>query len=107
MIRRTVFRGRNNPVVLQLTEDNEPLADPAAFDRIELCIGSTEVEVDTTDPNLTYDNVDGVLTALLGLVAVFTALPDGDYRCKVTGYGPGNAAGTVFGSVVLELRPAC
>jgi hypothetical protein len=101
MISHTVYRGRNNEIILQLQSNDAPLDDPAAIDNVELTLGG--VTVDSTGSDfIDYDA--GVLTMRLGRVTEVAALVDGNHLVEVTGYGASNDEGIAFGSFMIYLR---
>jgi hypothetical protein len=101
MISHTVYRGRNNEIILQLQSNDAPLDDPAAIDNVELTLDV--VTVDSDDSGfIDYDA--GVLTMKLGRVPEVMALEDGNHLVEVTGYGASNDEGIAFGSFLIYLR---
>lgn len=102
MISHTVYRERNNEIILQLQAAGAPLAAPDSIASVEVNIGA--VWADTASSFITYDDEDGTLTLALGRVAEFAALPDGVYQVEVTGFAVDDEKGIAFGFFLIYLR---
>src|SRR5688572_20410909 len=109
MISHTVFRGRNNEIVLQLLNEDEPLAAPNTIDRVEITFKARTVPVitafslDSDSDFIDYDDSDGRVTMMLGRETDIIALADGVYEGDVIAYGTDNVQGIAFGSFLIYL----
>lgn len=101
MLSQTVYRGRNNSIVLQLLQDDAPLDPPTTIDEVELTADG--VTVDPDGDHIVYE--DGALTMQLGLVEEILALEDGNHLIEVTGFGPAAEEGIAFGTFQIYLTP--
>lgn len=104
MISHVVYRGRNNPIVLQLQNDGAPVT---AISRVELCINGTGIHIDSTQPFVEYAPLTGVLTMQLGRITAVTDLTGSSYIVDVTGYASGDTDGTFFGNFGFTLADPC
>jgi hypothetical protein len=109
-ISHTVFRGRNNEIVLQLLNEDDPLELPNSVNLVELEVTKNQfqpqpgVTVDSSHTFIEYDDDDGTIRMKLGRVDEITALDDGVYEIEVTAFGPENVEGIAFGSFLIYLR---
>ena len=103
-ISHTVFRGRNNEIVLQLLSDDAPLAAPEVITEVEVSVSDGDEWIDTGSEHVAYDSEDGTLTMALGRIETFTGLPDGVYQMEVTGFKVDDDNGIAFGGFLIYLR---
>jgi hypothetical protein len=112
-ISHTVYRGRNNEIVLQLLSAGAPLASPSSIDKVEMTLRSCQlsgvaaapVTVDSQADSdaVDYDEAEGTVSMKLGRIAEVIALADGAYDVQVIAFGPDNIEGLAFGSFLIYL----
>jgi hypothetical protein len=105
MLSYTVYRGRSNAIILNLTVNGAPAG---VLDEVEIAIYDGDTLLSTIDADaeeMSY--ADGALTMRLGLIDEIAGpdgLDDGPHLLEVTGYPAGDDDGIAFGTFQIYLR---
>lgn len=103
---KDVFRNRSNTIRVQLQSAEEPLVDPAAIERVEVCVGG--VTVDSLDSlHVDYDAIEGILTMRLGMIDEINELRTKSYPVAITAYPIGSDEGIAFPGLRVSIKDWC
>lgn len=100
MLSHTVYRGRDNAIILNLVANEEPAG---ALDDVEITIDGEFIADTESEVEGVFEYAASTLTMKLGLVAGIAILDDGVYMIEVVGFSSGSDDGTAYGTFLIYL----